>query len=33
MKPHKARTKAGKRVCGAVAWTSFVGIYLLEDRQ
>lgn len=30
MKLHKARTKAGKRVCGAVAWTSFVGIYLLS---
>ncbi len=26
MKLHKAQTKAGKRVCGAVAWTSFVGM-------
>ena len=26
MKLHKAQTKLGKRVCGAIAWTSLIGM-------
>ena len=26
MKLQKAQTKAGKRVCGAIAWTSLIGM-------
>ena len=29
MKLHKAKTKLGKRICGAIAWTSLIGVLSL----